>query len=207
MTYSRFDDGSLTGMKLKIGVMGSASGKFTKKQTHLAFNLGVAIATRDCIMVTGACPGLPYMCAKGVKSKNGFVVGISPGLSLDEHIYKYNSPADFADVLIYTGSGLMGREITGIRSCDIVVIIGGRSGTLGEFAIAFDEGKLIGTLLGTGGISDRMHEIVESVKKDTGAQVIYEADPFILIDSLIDYYTNEHYKRPSIFISEHSIKP
>ena len=51
-------------------------------------------------------------------------------------------------MLIYTGSGLMGREITDIRSCDIVVIVGGRIGTLGEFAIAYDEGRLIGVLTG-----------------------------------------------------------
>ena len=37
------------------------------------------------------------------------------------------------------GSGLMGREIENIRSCDVVIFAGGRSGTLGEFAIAFDE--------------------------------------------------------------------
>src|SRR5207244_9938763 len=55
---------------------------------------------------------------------------------------------DGFDVLIYTGSGLMGREITNIRSCDIVVIVGGRIGTLGEFAIAYDEGRLIGVLTG-----------------------------------------------------------
>src|SRR5438093_12370710 len=42
----------------------------------------------------------------------------------------------------------MGREITNIRSCDIVVIVGGRIGTLGEFAIAYDEGRLIGVLTG-----------------------------------------------------------
>src|SRR5437667_448881 len=55
---------------------------------------------------------------------------------------------DGFDVLIYTGSGLMGREITDIRTCDIVVIVGGRIGTLGEFAIAYDEGRLIGVLTG-----------------------------------------------------------
>jgi hypothetical protein len=44
---------------------------------------------------------------------------------------------------IYRGSGLTGREITNIHSSEMVVVLGGRSGTLGEFAIAYDEGKLI----------------------------------------------------------------
>jgi predicted Rossmann-fold nucleotide-binding protein len=71
------------------------------------------------------------------------VVGISPALSLQEHVQRYNSPADGFDAIIYTGSGLMAREIENIRSSDIVVIAGGRSGTLGEFAIAYDEDRLI----------------------------------------------------------------
>jgi predicted Rossmann-fold nucleotide-binding protein len=62
------------------------------------------------------------------------------------------------DVLIYTGSGLMGREITNIRSGDMVVFAGGRSGTLGELAIAYDEGRLLGVLTGTGGITGMVEE-------------------------------------------------
>ena len=101
----------------------------------------------------GRLSRLPYEAVRGAKAKGGLVIGISPGLSLDEHREKYHSPVDGFDVLIYTGSGLMGREITNIRSCDMVVIAGGRTGTLGELAIAYDEGRLIGVLTGTGGIT------------------------------------------------------
>ncbi len=55
-------------------------------------------------------------------------------------------------------AGSWAGEITNIRSCDMVVIAGGRTGTLGELAIAYDEGRLIGVLTGTGGIT----ELVES---------------------------------------------
>jgi hypothetical protein len=48
---------------------------------------------------------------------------------------------------------------------DIVVIIGGRSGTLGEFSIAYDEGKLIGVLSGTGGITSEIDNIVSIIRK------------------------------------------
>jgi hypothetical protein len=40
------------------------------------------------------------------------------------------SPYREYDVLIFTGLGLMGRELINIRSSDIVVVVGGRSGTL-----------------------------------------------------------------------------
>lgn len=189
----------LAGMAMKIGVMGGATGEFTPDHLEKAHRLGEAIATRGCILITGGCPGLPHAAACGAKRAGGFVIGISPGLSLDEHVNKYGSPTEFHDVLIYTGSGLMGREVVNIRSSDIVVIIGGRSGTLGELAIAYDEGKLIGVLTATGGISDMVKDILAACEKDTGARVVYSADPPQLVDELVRLYEHAHFRRPSIF--------
>ena len=191
-------------MRLKIGVMGGATGVMSREVLDRAHGLGRAIATNGCVLVTGACPGLPQASACGAKEAGGLVVGISPGLSLDEHVNKYGSPTDFHDVLVFTGSGLMGREVVNIRSSDIVVIIGGRSGTLGELAIAYDEGKLIGVLTGTGGISDLVEQILVACAKDTGARVVYDADPQRLVDELLRLYRTEHYRRPSCFCNEPS---
>ncbi len=187
------------GMRLTVGMMGSASGESTPATKGLAYALGRAIAERRFILITGACPGLPYECARGARSRSGLSVGISPALSLDEHVHKYLSPADAFNVLVYTGSGLMGREVTNIRSSDMVVIVGGRSGTLGEFAIAYDEGKMIGVLQGSGGITAQIPQLITSFGKDTGAHVIYETDPHTLIHKLSEAYTTHHYKHPSCF--------
>jgi len=186
-------------MKLTIGVMGSSGGDLSEAVLRKAYLLGEAIAERDATLITGGCPGLPYEAVRGAKAKGGLVVGISPGLSIDEHRGKYASPVEGFDVLIYTGSGLMGREITNIRSCDIVVIAGGRTGTLGELAIAYDEGRLIGVLTGTGGITEIVDEILRVSGKDTGACVLYDDDPKRLIDRLIEYYRTQHFRRPSCF--------
>jgi len=185
-------------MKLKIGVMGSATGKLSPKHLKLAFDLGRVIAEEGCITITGACPGLPLESAKGASGAGGPVVGISPGLSEWEHVNVYHSPLAYHDVLIFTGSGLMGREVTNIRSSDIVVIVGGRSGTLGEFSIAYDEGKLIGVLQGSGGITSEIKTIVSVISKRTGAKIIYDTDPQKLVRKLITYYRKEHFKRPNI---------
>jgi uncharacterized protein (TIGR00725 family) len=185
-------------MKLKIGVMGSATGNFWRRYKEIAYGLGRAIAQNDCVTITGACPGLPLESARGANEAGGLVVGISPGLSEWEHVHKYRSPLNYHDVIIFTGSGLMGREVVNIRSSDIVVIIGGRSGTLGEFSIAYDEGKLIGVLYGTGGITSEIKNIVRIIKKKTGAKIFYGKDPRLLIKSLIDYFIKEHYKHPSV---------
>lgn len=186
-------------MPLKIGVMGGAGRNIPSKYLELAMQTGEAIAFNGCVTITGACPGLPLATARGAKRRGGTVIGISPALSLDEHAFKYESPTLAHDVLIFTGSGLMGREVVNIRSSDIVVIIGGSSGTLGELAIAYDEGKLIGVLTGTGGLSDMVADILAKCNKKTGSRVIYNGNPRELIEHLVEAYRSEHFRHPSVF--------
>lgn len=175
-------------LRITVGVMGSAGGNLGEAVLQKAFDMGRQIALRGCVLVTGACPGLPHQAVKGAKSASGIVVGISPALNFEEHCMKYRSPYEGYDALVYTGSGLMGREIENIRSCDLVVFMGGRSGTLGEFAIAYDEGKVIGVLRGTGGIADRMEIIVDLIQKQTGSRIVYSLDPADLLGKLIAAY-------------------
>jgi uncharacterized protein (TIGR00725 family) len=186
-------------MKLTIGVMGSSGGDLNENARAKAYRLGEAIAKQDAILITGGCSGLPYDAVRGAKTKGAMTVGISPGLSLDEHQGKYRSPIESFDVLIYTGSGLMGREITSIRSCDIIVIVGGRTGTLGELAIAYDEGRLNGVLTGTGGITEIVETIIRVSAKETGACVLYDDDPENLVERLVEYYQTKHFRKPSCF--------
>ena len=187
----------LTHPPLAVGVMGSASGELDAGVVAGVRLLGAAIATAGCTLITGACPGFPMEAVAGAKAAGGLVVGISPALSETEHLQRFNAPVEGFDVLIYTGSGLMGREVVNIRSSDIVVIVGGRSGTLGEFAIAYDEGRLVGVLTGTGGVADMVEELVARMNKDTGAHVLYDDDPAALVRRLVDYYRSTHYRRPS----------
>ena len=182
--------------------MGGAGQGIAPDYLQKAFALGEAIAQANCITITGACPGLPQEAALGASKHSGMVIGISPALSLDEHAYRYQSPTVAHDVLIFTGSGLMGREVVNIRSSDIVAIVGGSSGTLGELAIAYDEGKLIGVLTGTGGISDMVEDILKTCNKDTGARVIYDDDPVRLVEQLLNVYRTEHFRHPSVFCRE-----
>ncbi len=175
-------------MKTKIGVLGSAGGELSSEVREKARQLGREIAKHDCILVTGACPGLPHEAVLGAKEYGALVVGISPALALSEHIERYHSPYEPYDVLVYTGSGLMGREIEIVRTCDLVILVGGRTGTLGEFAIAYDEGKLIGALQGTGGVADNLDKILAITRKSTGAQVVCESDPALLVETLLNHF-------------------
>ena len=175
-------------MRIKIGVMGSAGGSLNNDIREKVYRLGKEIAKRGCVVVTGGCPGLPFDATKGAKEAGGMTVGISPGLDLEEHVNRYHSPVDFLDILIFTGSGLMGREVIAVRSCDILIIVGGRSGTLGEFSIAYDEGKVIGVLEGTGGITGEIRDIVRAIRKDTGSKIVFSSDPAALVEKLIEHF-------------------
>lgn len=175
-------------MALKVGVMGGASDVALPEYMAKAHALGRAVAANGCVLVTGACPGLPLAAACGAKQAGGTVVGISPAAGLAEHVDRYASPTEFHDLLVFTGNGLMGREVVNIRTSDVVVIVGGRSGTLGELAIAYDEGKLIGVLTGMGGISGLVADILAACAKETGSRVVYEADPDRLVAELLRLY-------------------
>jgi uncharacterized protein (TIGR00725 family) len=175
-------------VKTQIGVMGSAGGSLTDAELALACRLGKRIAQTGCVIVTGACPGLPHAAVLGAHEVGGLSIGISPGHSREEHENVYASPAEPYDAIIFTGSGLMGREVHNIHSSDFVIFVGGRSGTLGEFAIAYDEGKLIGVLTNSGGISNHFAQIAALVKKDTGARILTSDVPEELIDKCLDAY-------------------
>ena len=190
----------LTRPALAIGVMGSATAPIEDTAIEQARALGTAVSDAGCILVTGACPGLPYAAVEGAKAAGGMVIGISPALSETEHVHRFHSPVRGFDVIVYTGSGLMGREVINIRSSDMVVIVSGHSGTLGEFAIAYDEGRLIGVLTGTGGVADMVRDlVVQLAGKKTGAEVLFDDDPQRLVARLVAFYTASHARHPHVF--------
>lgn len=182
-------NGELTDFpKMVFGVMGSAGGDVPESAREKIYVIGAEVGRRGYTLVTGVAPGLPHDSVLGAKSEDGLVMGISPAQNFTEHVERYASPTRGYDIIVYTGSGLMGREVENIRSCDAVVIVGGRSGTLGEFAIAYDEAKLIGVLEGTGGIADHIDELLEVINKETGATVIGHSDPVKLVELLEKAY-------------------
>lgn len=186
----------LTGVQIRIGVMGSASEEMDQSVAEVCRGLGRTIAEEGCCLLTGACPGLPHEVVLAAKEAGGHVVGISPAVDLRSHIGVYSSPYREYDVLIFTGLGLMGRELVNIHSSDIVIVVGGQSGTLGEFAIAYEHGKLLGVLSGSGGITDVLPALESSLSKQTGAEVIYGLDPQTLVGRLLDRYLSPDYECP-----------
>ena len=180
-------------MRLKIGVMGSASGDAieTKEYMEKSRQVGRWIARKDCILVNGACPGLPHAAAEGAKEENGFVLGVSPAFSRHEHVKEYKSPFGVYDVLLYTGMGFMERDIMNIRSSDGIIFLGGGIGTLNEFTIAYEEGKPLGVLLNSGGVSNHLEQIVRWCGREIHDNMVFSDDPQELVQKLI-YLIHEY---------------
>jgi uncharacterized protein (TIGR00725 family) len=174
-------------MKLKIGVMGSSADVKDKILVEKAREVGREIARHNCILVNGATTGMPNEAAIGAKSEDGFVLGISPANDFKEHVKKYKLPHKSYDSIIYTGFGFNLRNILNIRTSDALVFLRGSLGTLNEFTIAFEDGKVIGILENMGGISGWFDELIHITKKQTGAKIIHEKDPKMLIRKLIKH--------------------
>jgi uncharacterized protein (TIGR00725 family) len=173
----------------QVGVMGAADDALSPAEKsrlgELAEKLGAAVAKRNCVVFTGATTGLPHLVSQAAKRQGALTVGVSPAANREEHLKRYGMPEEGAEVLIYTGFGLKGRNVVTVRSSDIVVIFGGATGTLNEFTIAYDEGKVIGVLEGSGGIADHIPEVLAFCNKTTRATVIFEKEPERLIDKCL----------------------
>jgi hypothetical protein len=173
-------------MSITVGVMGSAgdaspaSGK--EALVEKANLLAQAIAARDVLLLTGATTGIVYVIGKTAHDAGIFHLGISPAANAREHREAYKLPLDACDAIVYTGFGLKGRNVVLVRSCDIVLFVAGAMGSLNEFTIAHDEGKVIGCLTGTGGVADEANYLLRKFSKETGARVFQDDDPNKLLE-------------------------
>jgi len=176
-----------------VGVMGaSAHDALTEaaaiRLKALAESLGAALAKAECILVTGATTGLPDLVAQAFRKNGGFALGVSPAENRRDHLARYGLPEGGADVIIYTGFGYKGRNVINVRSSDIVLIVGGATGTLNEFTIAYDEGKIIGVLEGSGGVADHMREIIQFCNKPAVGSVLFDRDPVSLVRRCVEVF-------------------
>jgi hypothetical protein len=172
--------------KLKIGVMGSASGPqiLDPVAREKARKLGQEIVKRGYIFINGACPGLPNDAMMAAKEAGGLTIGISPAFSAYEHTHEYLSPGGH-DIIIFTGLGFMERDIINIRSSDAIVIISGGIGTLNELTIAYDEGRPLGVITNSGGISNSVPFVIEGLcKRRIPPNMVFDDDPVALLDKL-----------------------
>ncbi len=171
---------------LQIGVSGSAEGADVEASRNKAEAIGKAIAKAGAVLVTGACGGLPGEAASACKNAGGKTIGISPFESKAQHV-ENNFPFEQYDYLVFSGMGKKGRNAVFVHSCDAMLFIGGGMGTLNEFTIAFDEGKVIGVLENSGGLSGELEKFASFGGNRQGKKVgviVKDADVEKLVEKV-----------------------
>lgn len=175
-------------MRYQICVSGAASGDTVKNAHQLAYDVGRVISKQGLTLLTGATVGLPHHAAKGVVSvsgKRGISIGFSPASSFREHVATYRLPTREFDYINFTGMEYVGRDVHLVRSCDAIITVGGRMGSLHELSTALESHKVCGILLGSGGLADYAKTLLENIESPGVKEIIYDSDPDKLVNKIV----------------------
>jgi hypothetical protein len=183
--------------KYKIGVFGSAAGDMAET-IPVAEEIGRLLGDQadSVIVITGACPGLPFAAVQAAAAKGVEIWGFSS--SLDEAAQKAEYPDDDLSIygkIIYVPPDFpyldshqackKYRNFFSTASCDAAIIIAGRWGTLNEFTNLLDMQKTVAVLSGSGGIADEIPNLANKISKAGQGQIIFDNDPKQLIEKLL----------------------
>jgi uncharacterized protein (TIGR00725 family) len=181
-------------MNYKIAVSGSASNNCAPGAFKKSYEVGRQIALHGAVLITGATIGIPEWATRGAKSAGGVSIGLSPAVSKQAHMHTYHLPVRYMDLIIYTGFDYSGRNMLMTRSCDAVITVCGRIGTLNEFTTAFEDRRVMGVLTGTGGVEEDLDHILKLAKRGK-KRVVFDDDPKRLVEKVIRLiHVNEHQK-------------
>lgn len=101
----------------------------------LAEQVGGLIARAGGVLVCGGLGGVMEAAAKGAKSEGGLTVGIVPGPNRAE-------ANDHIDIAVATNMGHARNAIIA-QTCDALIAVGGRYGTLSEIGFGLALGKKV----------------------------------------------------------------
>ncbi|MFH1783507.1 MAG: TIGR00725 family protein [bacterium] len=116
-----------------IGVIGAS--KCDSKTAALAERVGEQIAKAGAHLVCGGLGGVMEHAAKGAREAGGTTIGILPGKDKKE-------ANPYIDIPIVTGLSYA-RNILVVSTCDVVIALPGKYGTLSEIAFALNIGKSV----------------------------------------------------------------
>lgn len=182
--------------RYQICVSGAAKGDSVKLAHGLAKIVGVQIITQGHIVLTGATSGLPYAAASAAKAavKDQITsIGVSPAGSKLAHVNKYKLPTDAYDLIMYTGFDYTGRDLLLVRMADAVIMVGGRIGTLNELAVALEDHRPVGVLLGSGGMTNEVEAVLKAAKRSRSG-IIFDTDPAKLVKDVVEMVDHRYRK-------------
>ena len=130
--------------RLIVSVVGNAAcghidcSESDKKKWDLAFELGKTLVDKGCRVLSGGGRGIMRAVFAGAHAsenyREGDTIAIIPS-------YGFETANDFADIVIPTGLDVARNVI--IANSEVVIAIGGGSGTLNEISNAWKTGRLV----------------------------------------------------------------
>ncbi|MCX8182370.1 MAG: TIGR00725 family protein [Candidatus Methanomethyliaceae archaeon] len=120
-----------------------------------AKRLGMALAARGAILITGGNGGLMTLVAEAARKAGGLTVGIL-AIELEDIGPGHHWFNPYNTIKIKTGQTFTSRSSIVVRSSDAVIVVAGGVGTLTEVSIAYNLKKPIVVLKGSGMMADKL---------------------------------------------------
>ncbi len=165
---------------IQVLVIGSDGDHCPPSTYETAKEVGAQIASRGAILITGGLGGVMEAACLGAKEKGGLVVGILPHEEMS-----YANP--YCDIIIPTGIGFSRNYVTAY-SADSTIVVGGGAGTYIEACVAYQKGKPIVALTGTGGTADKIADTYLDDRKTV--KVLSASTPKEAVDQAMDQAFN-----------------
>jgi uncharacterized protein (TIGR00725 family) len=165
---------------IQVLVIGSDGDHCDETTYNAAREVGAQIASKNAITVTGGLGGVMEAACRGAKEKGGMVVGIIP----HEDMSFANA---FCDIIIPTGIGFARNFITAY-SADTCIVVGGGAGTYIEACVAYQKGKPIVALTGSGGTADKIADTFLDDRKTV--KVMGASSPREAVEKALDLNSN-----------------
>lgn len=164
------------GRRIQVSVVGYNEDSCTKEAYDAAYRVGKAVAAKGGLVVCGGLGGVMEAVCKGARDGGGHSLGIVPSADAAQANLH-------CDVVVATGLG-NARNFLVAYSGDAMVIVGGGAGTLIEAAAAYQAGKPVVAVRGTGGVADDLAGKFIDARRSS--KVIDAAGPEAAVEKAIE---------------------
>src|SRR6266545_680253 len=165
---------------VQVLVIGSDGDHCPQTTYEEAKEVGELFSSLGVVLISGGLGGVMEAACKGAKERGGTVVGILPHEEMS-----YANP--YCDIIIPTGMGFSRNYVTAY-SADSAVVVGGGAGTYVEALVAYQKGKPIVALTGTGGTADKIADSYLDDRKTV--KVMAAPTPKDAVDQALDHALN-----------------
>ena len=137
-------------MKLMIA---GAWDETDKKLLEVAYQIAKMAAEMSHIVITGGGTGIPSAATQGALAADGICIAYSN----EGHCESTPEPATFR---VATEMGWDGRSVLAVKSCDVLIVLGGCNGTLNEITLAYLNNIPIWILRDSSEMISRLHSFL-----------------------------------------------